>query len=275
MKVALLSESPADEAALQVLVGAVLAESFALVRPGLRARGWPNVAQVLPAILRHLHFNTEAEALVVVVDSDDSVVHTEKHEAPGYFHPQCRLCQLRGIFHRTQRRFPALAGGRDRVLRGVGVRVPAIEAWYLCGQDPQVTELAWMDGQALGRAPYTRRDLQVARVRHGPAGPGLRDPAGGGMRAPASARSAPARDGFPEWIWHPGARSPRLEADWARGRLNRRGLGHPIGRAQSPRLKGRVHFRHNFALQTPHGLTPELFALAGLSAGGADPGGFE
>ncbi|HTX66745.1 MAG TPA: hypothetical protein VMD31_13305 [Opitutaceae bacterium] len=159
MKVALLSESPADEAALRILVEAVLAAPMTQVRPGLRARGWPNVAQVLPAILRHLHFNTDTEALVVVVDSDDSVVHTADHEAPGYYHPQCRLCQLRGIFHRVQKRFPPLHG-RERVLRGVGIAVPAIEAWYLCGHDPQVTELAWLDGQARGRAPYTRRELK-------------------------------------------------------------------------------------------------------------------
>ena len=159
MKVALLSESPADEAALRVLVEAVLAEGIELVRPGLRARGWPNVAQVLPAILRHLHFNTDTEALAVVVDADDSVVHTEAHEAPGYFHPQCRLCQLRGIVRRTQKRFPFLHG-RARVLRAVGIAVPAIEAWYLCGQDPQVTELAWMEGLGSGRIPYTRRELK-------------------------------------------------------------------------------------------------------------------
>ncbi len=160
MKVALLSESPADEAALRVLVEGVLAEACALVAPGLRARGWPNVAQILPAVLRHLHFNTEAEALAVVVDSDDSVVHTAEHDAPGYFHPQCRLCQLRGIFHRTQKRFPRLHG-RDRVLRGVGIAVPAIEAWYLCGTEPEVTELAWREGLARGAPPYSRRELKL------------------------------------------------------------------------------------------------------------------
>jgi len=159
MKVALLSESPADEAALRVLVEAVLAEPVALVPPGLRARGWPNVVQVLPAILRHLHFNTDADGLVVVVDADDTVVHTAEHEAPGYFHPQCRLCQLRSVFRKTQKRFPRQQG-RDRVLRAVGLAVPAIEAWYLCGQDPQVTELAWREGQARGIAPYTRRELK-------------------------------------------------------------------------------------------------------------------
>jgi hypothetical protein len=159
MKVALLSESPADEAALRVLVEAVLAEPVALVHPGLRARGWPNVAQVLPAILRHLHFNTDADGLVVVVDADDTVVHTTEHEAPGYFHPQCRLCLLRSVFRKTQKRFPR-HHGRERVLRAVGLAVPAIEAWYLCGFDPQVTELAWLDGQARDAPPYTRRELK-------------------------------------------------------------------------------------------------------------------
>jgi hypothetical protein len=159
MKVAFLSESPADEAALRVLAEGVLGEPVAMVQPGFRARGWPNVAQVLPAILRHLHFNTDADGLVVVVDADDTVVHTAGHEAPGYFHPQCRLCQLRSVFRRTQKRFPRHCG-RERVLRAVGLAVPAIEAWYLCGQEPPVTETAWLEGQTRGVPPYTRRELK-------------------------------------------------------------------------------------------------------------------
>jgi threonine dehydrogenase-like Zn-dependent dehydrogenase len=159
MRVALLSESPADEIAVKVLVEAVLGEPIKQVQPALRARGWPNVAQVLPAVLRHLHFNTDAEGLVVVVDSDDSVVHTAAHEAPNYFHPQCRLCQLRAVYRQTVKKLPA-ARGRDRVLRCVGVAVPAVEAWYLCGRDASVTEEAWMRGQESGRPPYTRRELK-------------------------------------------------------------------------------------------------------------------
>ena len=159
MKVALLSESPADEAVLRVLVEAVLGAPPQFVSPGLRARGWPNVAQLLPAVIRHLHFNTDTDALVVSCDSDDSVVHTAAHDAPGYYHPHCRMCQLRGIFHRTAKKFPA-AHGRARVLRAVGVAVPALEAWLLCGRDPGVTESAWLDGQAQGRAPYSRAELK-------------------------------------------------------------------------------------------------------------------
>lgn len=159
MKVAILSESPADEAAIRVLVEAILRAPVERVQSGLRARGWPNVAQILPAIIRHLHFNTAADGLVVVVDSDDSVVHTSSHDVPNYYHPHCRMCQLRGIFRRTTKNLPP-AHGRPRVLRCVGVAVPAVEAWYLCGRDESVTEAAWIEGLERLRLPYTRRDLK-------------------------------------------------------------------------------------------------------------------
>jgi hypothetical protein len=159
MKLGILSESPADEMALQVLVEAVTEEAIEITQPSLRARGWPSVVQVLPAVIRHLHFNTDVEGLVVVVDADDSVVHLPAHETPGYFHPQCRLCQLRAVFRQTTKKLPP-ARGRKHVLRGVGVAVPAIEAWYLCGRDDQVTEAAWIEGQAKGSIPFTRAQLK-------------------------------------------------------------------------------------------------------------------
>lgn len=160
MNVALLSESPADETALRVLVLAALGGSPPrFVTPALRARGWPNVAQVLPAVIRHLHFNTDTDVLAVVVDADDSVIHTGPHEAPGYYHPQCRMCQLRAVFRQTTKNLPP-AHGRERVLRCVGIAVPAIEAWYLCGRDAGVTEQAWLDGQERGAPPYTRAELK-------------------------------------------------------------------------------------------------------------------
>ena len=162
MKLAFLSESPADEAALHLLVGYVLGEPIELVTPSLRARGWPSVEQVLPPILRHLHFHTDAQGLVVVVDSDDSPVHTTEHEAPGYHHPFCRLCRLRAVFRRTLKNLPP-ARGRTSPLRAIGLAVPAIEAWLLCGRDERVTEQAWVDGQSRGMLPYTRRELK-ARV---------------------------------------------------------------------------------------------------------------
>lgn len=159
LKIAILTESPADEVALRVLIRAVLRRPVDFVSSGLRARGWPNVAQLLPAVVRHLHFNTATDGLVVVVDSDDSLVHTAEHERPDYFHPQCRMCQLRAVFRQTAKKLPP-AHGRTRLLRGIGVAVPAIEAWYLCGRDERVNEAAWIEGQARGRMPYTRAELK-------------------------------------------------------------------------------------------------------------------
>lgn len=159
MRLAILSESPADEAALEVWIAGLLRTPIERVQANLRARGWPSVVQILPAVIRHLHFNTPAQALVVVVDADDSVVHTEEHDRPGYFHPHCRMCRVRAVFRQTTKNLPP-AHGRSGVLRGVGVAVPAIEAWYLCGRDPTVTELAWRDGQATDRQPYSRAELK-------------------------------------------------------------------------------------------------------------------
>ncbi|MDF9832651.1 hypothetical protein M2103_000865 [Ereboglobus sp. PH5-5] len=160
MKLGILSESPADEMVIRVLVESVLGENVRLVSPSLRARGWPSVAQVLPAVIRHLHFNTDATGLVVVVDADDSVVHTAEHDREGYYHPRCRMCQLRGVFRQTTKKLPP-ARGRKHLLRCVGVAVPAVEGWYLCGRDETVSERAWTDGQASGVMPYTRKELKV------------------------------------------------------------------------------------------------------------------
>jgi hypothetical protein len=42
----------------------------------------------------------------------------------------------------------------------VGVAVPALEAWLLCGRDHAVGEAAWIAAQQSGREPYSRRDLK-------------------------------------------------------------------------------------------------------------------
>jgi hypothetical protein len=159
MKVALLSESPADEAALRLIAEGVLGQPVETIQPPLRARGWPSVAQVLPVVLRHLHFNTDCDGLIVTADADDTVVHTETHERPGYFHPGCRLCELRAIVRQTLKHLPP-AQGRVRLNTAVGMAVPAVEAWYLCGRDETVTEAAWIAGRESGMPPYTRRDLK-------------------------------------------------------------------------------------------------------------------
>ena len=149
MKLAILSESPADEAALRVLVEYVLGGPFTTVQSSLRARGWPSVEQVLPPIIRHLHFNTDADGLVVVVDSDDSPVHTPEHEAPGYYHPFCRVCRLRAVFRRTIKHLP-----------------PAAAATACCAVGRAVRCRRWRPGCCAGATPRSpSRPGSTARLR--------------------------------------------------------------------------------------------------------------
>ncbi|RME68483.1 MAG: hypothetical protein D6781_10890 [Verrucomicrobia bacterium] len=160
MKVGLLSESPADEAALRILLEALLGESVSVVQPPLRARGWPNVSQVLGPILWHLQFRTDAEALVVCVDADDSTVHEGDHGDPDAFHPKCRLCLLEMVIRKTRKRWK-LPEGRRPLHTAVALAVPAVEGWYLAGRDPEVGEATWRADQAAGHHRYTRRDLKI------------------------------------------------------------------------------------------------------------------
>lgn len=96
MKVAVLSESPADEAAVRILAEGVLGkQTQPIALPQLQTRGWCTVLKVLPVVFKHLHYETDAEAFVVVVDSDHSPVHRPAHEQPGGEDEKCRLCKLR------------------------------------------------------------------------------------------------------------------------------------------------------------------------------------
>src|SRR2546423_9460463 len=75
MRLAIFSESPADEAAIRVLVNALLgALSEPIEIQGLRLRGWAGVFTQLQAAIRYLHYNTDADGLIIVVDSD--LTHT-------------------------------------------------------------------------------------------------------------------------------------------------------------------------------------------------------
>ena len=159
MKVAVLSESPADEAAIRILIDGILGRpTQSADMPPIRTRGVPGVFTILPTVLKHLHYRTDADALVIVVDSDQTPVHKPEHEQEGGADERCRLCKI----HQTVD--PALAQlpvqGRSQIKIAVGIAVPAVEAWYQCGRDPHVTEAAWIASLPSGPFPYTTRSLK-------------------------------------------------------------------------------------------------------------------
>ena len=92
MKIAVVSEFTADEAAVKILVDSVLSiETDLVASRRWRPRGWPSVLNLLPTIIKDLHYNTDADGLVVVVDSDESSPHDAAHEVVGIESSECRL----------------------------------------------------------------------------------------------------------------------------------------------------------------------------------------
>lgn len=160
MRVAILSESPADEAAVRILVEAVLEHPIEPVEIRFRkAGGIDAVLSVLAPALKWLHYRREAEGLVVVVDSNSTPTHTGALDQPCNRADTCRLCRVRGIIagvNDSLSPMPSLGP----VKTAVGLAVPAIEAWYLCGENPNVSEKAWDRALRERRFPYTREDLK-------------------------------------------------------------------------------------------------------------------
>jgi hypothetical protein len=159
MKVVVLSESSADEAGIRILVNGILGrETEDIPSLPLRSRGWPSVHRVLPTVIRFLHYQTDAEALVVIADSDDSSIHQLSHDEARGEEPGCRLCQLRNVFKETKL---SPVPNRAELKSAVGLAVPAIEAWYLCGVDPHVSEATWSRKlQQSERITYARNTLK-------------------------------------------------------------------------------------------------------------------
>jgi hypothetical protein len=160
MKVAIFSESPADDTAIRVLINGVLSrETDEIGLPFLQGRGWPSVKTNHPAVLKYLHYQTETEALVIVVDLDDTLIHEKKHEQPNGYEPKCRLCFLRESTRKVQSQLRP-RGGRAPMKIAVGLAMPAIEAWYLNGIDPQATEAMCIQGGAQKRAVEYKNKLK-------------------------------------------------------------------------------------------------------------------
>lgn len=159
MKVAILSESPADEAGIHILVEGLLGTEVELARkPRLRTRGWPSILDSLPAVIRHLHYRTDTDALVFVADSNHSPAHQGGPATLCPKDPKCRLCQIQEAVRRAQTELSPVSG-KDPIKIAVGLAVPAIEAWYLCGKTG-INELAWIEGPQNRSYPYTKNQLK-------------------------------------------------------------------------------------------------------------------
>jgi hypothetical protein len=158
MKVAILSESEADETAVRILVEAITGkQTQPVLHVGLRARGWPSVRDVLRSVLLQLHNHTDAEGFAMVVDTDVTTPHDQQHETSP--HSGCRLCQLRKI--RSDLLLQSKRRNRPALKTAIGLAIPSIEAWLRSATHAGVNEAAWLNGVAEKRLPYSTRQLKI------------------------------------------------------------------------------------------------------------------
>jgi hypothetical protein len=125
---------------------------------------------VLPSVLKHLHYQTSAEALVVIVDSDKSPIHQLAHVESESAVAGCRLCQLRQAVSQVHLRLRAVPN-RAPIKIAIGLAVPQVEAWYRCGIDPQVSEASWI--QALQSRSYAYDGLKLKQAVYGTSRPAI------------------------------------------------------------------------------------------------------
>lgn len=160
MKIAVLSESPADEAAVLILIEGLLGSAVQPVFfPEPPTRGWNGVFKAVEPTLRHLHYRTDVEALVVTLDSDESPLHRREHGESGSCDPKCRLCKLRAKIENVQASLRSRQG-RGPIRIGLGIAVPAIEAWCLSDTDSHISESAWIQALQSRRFPFSKKSLK-------------------------------------------------------------------------------------------------------------------
>lgn len=159
MKIAFFSESVADESALRILAAGILGEEIEEtdLPNRLQYRSSSHLDRDLPSVINGVYYTSNAEALIVASDSDDLPVHIAEHEIKE--NERCRLCRLHKAVESTLSRLKKVAG-KELLKVAVGVPVPAIEAWYLIGKNPHVSELMWIRKQNGEKITYDRRRLK-------------------------------------------------------------------------------------------------------------------
>jgi hypothetical protein len=159
MKIGYYSESRADQAALAVFTEGILGESPEPINMDVEGHGVTAVLNALDRVILGLHYHSDAEGLVVVVDCDDSELHTVEHEKPSGAADDCRFCQIRKKVARAMNRLNPIQP-KPLLKVAVGLAVPAIEAWFLVGKNHKVGEAAWIAGCVANKRPFTRDQLK-------------------------------------------------------------------------------------------------------------------
>lgn len=142
MKITIFSESSNDEVVIRILVESILGKEIKEVPPRnqLRSRGVDSFLDLIPNIINATYYQTDSEAIVFVCDSNDKPVHIPEHDEKGNKESlKCRYCIIKRKVGETLNSLSPKSN-REMIKVAVGVAVPAIEAWLVCGGKLDVSE---------------------------------------------------------------------------------------------------------------------------------------
>jgi hypothetical protein len=100
MKIGFYGESRADQAAMAVFAEGILGAAPEPINLDLEGHGVTSVLGALHGVFCGVHWHSDAEALVVAVDCDDTELHDSSHKEGGG--KGCRLCDARKIISRPR-----------------------------------------------------------------------------------------------------------------------------------------------------------------------------
>src|SRR6266852_3197067 len=103
MKIGYYCEQQADQAAMAVFTEGILGEPPEPINIPLEARSVPAFFSALDGVFRGVHYNSDAEGLIIVVDCDKTALHDLAHDATGGGDEDCRLCQARKIITKARK----------------------------------------------------------------------------------------------------------------------------------------------------------------------------
>ncbi len=160
MKIAFFSESKADETVLKNLVEEISEEEIEEtdIQKKLQFRSSSHLVKNLPVVIRSVNYSSDAEFLVISSDSDDYPVHIAEHDVNE--NEECHLCRLRKIVKKSLTEIQGFEG-QETLKVAIGIPVPAIEAWLLFGENPQVSENTWIRKQNGEKITYDRKKLKT------------------------------------------------------------------------------------------------------------------
>lgn len=176
LRVAVLAESETDDAVAREVVAHVRQSRVTAVAvPSIRTRGWDAMLRQLPIVVKAVYYQSEADAFVVLADTDATVPHDPAtHAAPPP--AGCRWCLLQSSLAQTLQRLArqGLRPAGTPLFTAVGTPVPAVEGWLLAGRAPHASEASWRQRGPHAAAASEEFKRQLKREAYG-AGPPFRD----------------------------------------------------------------------------------------------------